>query len=41
MALCRSERRLAVAFGRPIATVALGVLATLRMPRPEDHDEQH
>ncbi|MET8623284.1 hypothetical protein ABZW30_05910 [Kitasatospora sp. NPDC004669] len=24
-----------------IATVALGVIATLRMPRPEDRDEQH
>ncbi|MET8623278.1 hypothetical protein ABZW30_05875 [Kitasatospora sp. NPDC004669] len=23
-----------------IATVALGVVATLRMPRPEDRDEQ-
>ncbi|MFJ2576482.1 hypothetical protein [Kitasatospora aureofaciens] len=24
-----------------IATVALGVVATLKMPRPEEHDEQH
>ncbi|MFE4975210.1 hypothetical protein ACFRAR_24285 [Kitasatospora sp. NPDC056651] len=24
-----------------IATVALGVVVTLRMPRPEGHDEQH
>ncbi|MFJ9847265.1 hypothetical protein ACIRYZ_43945 [Kitasatospora sp. NPDC101155] len=24
-----------------IATVALGAIATLRMPRPEEYDEQH